>query len=285
MGNIPLYSAACWYIALAMTPPALLAQEPETQIKQGEYMFNAAGCASCHTADDGAPLAGGLRMETPFGTFITPNITPDKETGIGKWDEDDFITAMTRGISPSGEHYYPSFPYTSYTNMSRSDLTDMKRYLDSVPAIKRPNEDHELGFPFNIRAALGFWKAVNFDEGNPPADPNSLPTLERGKYLVTGPGHCAECHSPRNLLGGLDSDQFLQGNPNGPEGESVPGITMSEDNRVSEWSNDDLVFSLQLGMIPDGDFLGGSMGHVIENSTSKLIEGDLRAISHYLENL
>lgn len=257
----------------------------DEQFERGEYIFNLGGCASCHTVENGEALAGGLKMETQFGDFYTPNISPDKVTGIGTWTDDDFIKAMTKGVSPNGQHYYPSFPYTSYKNMYRQDLLDLKNYLDSQPAIKQANKAHELKFPFSIRPLLSVWKLVNFKEDVSGFKVRDSSNLKRGAYIVNGPGHCAECHSPRNFLGGLDKDRYLQGNPNGPEGESVPGITNDKDNRVVDWSEEDLMFSLQLGMIPDGDFLGGSMGHVIENSTSKLTEKDLKAIANYLKTI
>lgn len=259
-------------------------QDPE-QIKRGEYVFNMGGCASCHTVEGGEPLAGGLKMETKFGNFYTPNITPDEATGIGKWSDEDFIWAMSQGESPDGQHYYPSFPYTSYAKMTRQDLLDLKRYLDIQPPVQQNNKEHDLEFPFSIRQLLYVWKLLNIDEENVVNKPDQSVIWNRGEYIVNGPGHCAECHSPRNFLGGLDSDRFLQGNPEGPEDELVPGITMDQSNRVSNWPEEDLIFSLQIGMIPDGDFLGGSMGHVIENSTSKLTEEDLRAIATYLKSI
>ncbi len=255
------------------------------QIKRGEYIFNLGGCASCHTAEEGEPLAGGLKMVTKFGNFYTPNITPDETTGIGTWSDEDFIQAMTQGVSPNGQHYYPSFPYTSYSRMNREDLLDLKKYLDSQPSVSQINKQHDLIFPFSIRPLLYVWKFLNIDDKKIVYKSDKSDLWNRGAYIVNGPGHCAECHSPRNLLGGLDSNLFLQGNAEGPEGELVPGITMDKNNRVSEWPEEDLMFSLQFGMIPDGDFLGGSMGHVIENSTSKLTEEDLRAIATYLKSI
>jgi mono/diheme cytochrome c family protein len=255
------------------------------QLKRGEYVYHVAGCASCHTAEGGAPLAGGVKMETPFGTFYTPNISADSETGIGAWSDADFIRAMTRGESPRGQHYYPSFPYTSYTHMTRQDLLDLKRYLDAQPAITQANRAHDLRFPFNIRSLLSVWKMLNFDAGSCSGFEQDGSLRARGAYLVNGPGHCAECHSPRNWFGGLDKRRFLQGNTQGPDGESVPGITMDQKFRVSRWPEEDLIFSLQIGMLPDGDFLGGSMGHVIDNSTGRMSDEDLKAIATYLRSL
>jgi len=254
-------------------------------VKRGEYIFNLGGCASCHTMENGESLAGGLKMETPFGDFYTPNISPDKTTGIGGWSDEDFIRAMTEGESPDGEHYYPSFPYTSYSKMKRQDLLDLKQYLDVQPAINQSNKEHDLKFPFSMRKFLVVWKFLNFDTEPFRSNPGKSKAWNRGAYIVNGPGHCAECHSARNMLGGLQADNFLKGNPEGPDGEAVPGLTREKGNRVSDWSQDDLLFSLTIGMLPDGDFLGGSMGHVIENTTSKLSEADLKAIVEYLADL
>ncbi|MBT3204237.1 MAG: cytochrome c [Gammaproteobacteria bacterium] len=254
-------------------------------LKRGEYLFNLGGCASCHSVENGNPLAGGLAMATNFGTFYTPNISPDRSTGIGSWDDEGFIQAMTKGESPDGQHYYPSFPYTSYSKMTRQDLIDLKHYIDTQPAFSQINKPHNLEFPFNIRPLLIFWKLFNFNQSTYQVNTGKSDQWNRGAYIVNGPGHCVECHTPRNLIGGLDTGQLLAGNPDGPEGESVPGLTKDKGNRISQWTSEDIQFSLQLGMIPDGDFLGGSMGHVIENTTSRLSENDLRAITVYLNDI
>jgi len=263
---------------------AVSAEETDQRLARGEYVFNMGGCASCHSVEDGEPLTGGLPMETPFGTFYTPNITADKATGIGGWSDEDFIRAMTQGLAPDNSHYYPAFPYTSYAKMSSEDLLDLKLYLDKQPSFTQQNKTHDVGFPFNIRPLLGLWKWVNFDDQSFEVDNTQSTSWNRGAYIVNGPGHCVECHSPRNLTGGIQSSGALSGNPDGLDGETMPGLTMDEQNRISQWSDEDLVFSLQLGMIPDGDFLGGSMGHVIENTTSKLSEADLKAIVDYLKS-
>lgn len=265
--------------------PHVFANQDEEKIKRGEYIFNLGGCTSCHTVENEEPLSGGVKMETKFGIFYTPNITPDKLTGIGKWSDEDFFRAMTKGEKPDGQHYYPSFPYTSYSKMTQEDLADLKSYLDSQPAVSKKNRNHELDFPFNIRSLLTVWKILNFDTSPYEIKVDKSDMWNRGAYIVKGPGHCVECHTSRNLLGGLNTDEFLQGNPEGPEGESVPGLTKDGNNRISQWNEDDILFSLQIGMIPDGDFLGGSMGHVIENTTSKLTENDLKAITTFLSDI
>lgn len=257
---------------------------PKDMAKRGEYIMALGGCASCHTdkKNKGAKLSGGFAMKTKFGTFYTPNITPDPETGIGGWSDKDFIDAMTKGQSPDGQHYYPAFPYTSYAKMSQQDLLDLKAYLDTVQPIRKKSKEHDLSFPFNIRMALGVWKFVNFDEQPFTEDQNKSEQWNRGAYLANGASHCVECHSPRNLMGGLDTDNLFAGVPKSPEGEKVPGLLPIKGSSFAEWTHSDLMFGLETGMTPTGDFLGGSMGKVIENTTSKMTKQDLEAIAAYL---
>ncbi len=255
---------------------------PEAEVKRGEYLLHLGGCVSCHTADGGVPLAGGRKMATPFGNFYTPNITPDKKTGIGGWSDAEFLAAMTRGVAPDGSHYYPAFPFTSYSGMTREDLLDLKRYIDSTEAVKQPNRAHELDFPFGFRALMSVWKWLFFDPAPIVERKDKDRLWNRGNYIVNGPGHCVECHTPRTLLGALDRERHLQGNPEGPEGEAVPSLSRSDGSSFGSWSFDDVFFSMQTGMLPDGDFVGGSMGMVIDNTTSRLSETDQQAIAAYL---
>ncbi|MBM3558307.1 MAG: c-type cytochrome [Alphaproteobacteria bacterium] len=247
---------------------------------RGEYVFHMSGCASCHTAEGGAFLAGGRRLMTPFGAFLVPNITPDRATGIGGWSEADLVRAMTEGVSPTGGHYYPSFPYTSYTRMRRSDIADLKAYLDTVPAVRNAVGPHEMGFPFSVRLGNFFWKLLFFSPGEFVPDPAHDDEWNRGAYLVNGPGHCGECHTPRNILGGLDRDRALAGAtlPEG-DGGKVPSL------RGLDWSVEDFVWAFETGLLPDGDALGSSMADVITENTSKLTAGDRRAIAVYLKSL
>ena len=269
-------------ITLALSLGSAAATENDASLQRGEYLMHLGGCVSCHTAEGGEALAGGLKMETPFGVIYTPNITPDTETGIGNWSDTDFIAAMTEGVAPTGDHYYPAFPYTSYTFMKHEDLIDLKRYLDSRKAISRENQEHELSFPFNFRPLLSLWKWLFFEPVSLHEDSTKSELWNRGNYIVNGPGHCVECHTPRNLVGALDRDRPLEGNPDGPEGEAVPGLHRFGDSTFKLWSSDDVFFFLQTGMLIDGDFVGGSMGMVIDNSTSLLTEQDQQAIATYL---
>lgn len=271
----------------AVTLSLALAHQPAHaagDAERGAYVLRMAGCGTCHTGEDGAFLAGGHRLETPFGTFVTPNITPDPETGIGGWSDEDFVNAVTRGVSPDGDPYYPAFPYTSYSRMERQDVLDLKAYLDSLEPVRNPVPDHELDFPFSIRPSLHVWQALFFDDSPFTPNPTRTESWNRGAYLVTGPGHCGECHTPRNLLGVLDADRALAGTSDGPEGAAVPNITSHTEDGIGGWSVEDIVLALQIGMMPNGDFIGSAMADVVEDSTGKLNEADLRAIAEYLKS-
>ncbi len=266
--------------ALVLAGPVLAADA-----EHGAYVFTSAGCASCHTMEKGgAFLAGGRELKTDFGSFFTPNITPDTETGIGGWSDKDFLRAMREGVSPEGDHYYPTFPYTSYSRMSDEDLLDLKAYLATVPAVRNEVRDHDLHFPFNIRMSMVGWKLLFFDGNRFEPNPAKSDAWNRGAYLVNGPGHCGECHSPRNILGAVDNDRALSGNKNGPEGDAVPNITRGPGG-IGDWTEDEIVVALEIGVMPDGDFLGGAMTDVIDENTGKLSDEDRRAIATYLTSL
>jgi len=259
----------------------------ETRIEKGEYLLHAAGCISCHTADedDAVPLAGGRALETPFGTFYSPNITPDRQTGIGDWTDEDFLNALWDGVSPSGQHYYPAFPYTSYTGMTKVDALAIKAYLFSLQPVSRGNREHDLRWYMFTRLASGAWKLMNFESKRFEPDPGRDNDWNRGAYLVRHLAHCGECHTPRNQLGNLLSDRELAGNPEGPEGEKMPDITPNRDTGIGRWSMDEIDFFLQLGMLPDGDFVGSLMSEVIDDNTGNLTEADRHAIAVYLKSV
>jgi mono/diheme cytochrome c family protein len=279
--------AAGWWLSrpVSLDPENLPAHEPD--LANGERIFNIGGCASCHGEEiDGERsrdrLAGGLALDTSFGIFRVPNISPDPEHGIGGWSRIEFVNAMQRGLAPDGQHYYPSFPYTSYTRMAVTDVLDLKAYLDDLPPISTPSGAHDLGFPFGIRRFLGFWKRLYLDDSPvSPADSGDA-TLDRGRYLVEGPGHCGECHTPRNRLGGLRLEAWMSGAPS-LEGEGrVPDITAGE-NGLADWSEADVVFFLESGIDPDFDVVGGNMVAVQEN-LARLPEADREAIAAYLKS-
>lgn len=259
------------------------ARAQDDAVSRGAYLVRAAGCVACHTAPDGGqPLAGGHALATPFGTFFTPNITPDRDTGIGKWSDDDFVEAVREGISPEGEHYFPAFPYTSYTLMTRDDALAIKAYLFAQPAVSAPNKPHELAFPFSLRTLQGVWKLAFFRSGEftPRASQDAL--YNRGAYLVRALGHCGECHTPRNPMGGLMIGLENAGTAGGPDGGKVPNITPDTETGIGSWSVDDVVELLSSGTMPDFDNVQGSMAEVVEEGTAHLTEEDRLAIATYL---
>lgn len=256
----------------------------------GERVFLAGGCASCHASPvdgkrakaGGTPrLGGGVELETAWGIFRVPNISPHPDDGIGNWSMAAFINAMQRGVSPDGKHYYPSFPYTSYARMPIGDVIDLKAYLDTLPAVAGRIEDSDLSFPWNIRRGIGLWKrrylrvepVVDIDAENRKA--------LRGRQLVEGAGHCGECHSPRDRFGGLVTTRWLAGAPDLEGRGQVPNITPAGED-VAGWSLADLVYYLQSGFTPDFDTVGGPMVAVQEN-LARLPPGDLEAIAAYLK--
>ena len=249
--------------------------------ERGALVFAAAGCASCHMAPEDedyarpAVLAGGKRFETQFGTFIAPNISPGPE-GVGDWTDLELATAILKGVSPRGAHYYPAFPYTSYARAEPQDVADLIAHLRTLPADPTPSLDHEVGFPFNIRRSLFGWKLLFANDDWVVAEASG-PELERGRYLVEALGHCGECHTPRNALGGLDRGAWLIGAPL-PSGEGrVPGITPSQ----LGWSAGDIAAYLQSGFTPEFDVVGGEMFEVVQNM-AKLTDEDRAAIAAYL---
>lgn len=252
-------------------------------VAHGEVLAGVAGCASCHTADDGAPYAGGYAIETKFGTFYGPNITPDPKDGIGAWTEDDFVRAMRRGRSPKGHLFYPAFPYTAFTEMTDGDLADLWAYLRTLKPVAQPDEPHDLHGIYKARGlVMAFWRMVGFHPGPYESDPDRSEQWNRGAYLVQAVGHCGECHTPRNGIGVPKKDETFAGFEGPPE--KAPNITPSDDG-IGRWSHEDVLSFLQLGILPNGDFVGGGMGHVVYEGTSKLSADDREAIATYLASV
>jgi mono/diheme cytochrome c family protein len=264
-------------------------------LANGRTMFDIGGCASCHATPNKDPakvnrkrLGGGLALASPFGTFYVPNISPDVRDGIGIWSEADFVTALWDGTSPDGVHLFPAFPYPAYRHMPLSDVRDLFAYLKTLPPVAGRVRGHDLTFPFGIRRLVGLWKLLFLYGGPFVLDASQSEPWNRGAYLVNGPGHCAECHSPRNLLGGIVERQRFAGGPS-PDGKSfVPNITPTG---LKHWSKDDLAWSekdiatfLDDGMNPAGDYAGGAMVEVIRN-TSLLSAADRAAIATYIASL
>jgi mono/diheme cytochrome c family protein len=252
--------------------------------KRGEYLAKAGGCLGCHTVEekDGGkekpvPFAGGRALKTPFGTFYGPNITPHPEAGIGKWAEADFMRAMREGRRPDGANYFPAFPYPSFTLISDADLRDLWAYLRSLPPSSRPSQPHDLGFLYRWRFSVTLWKWMFFTPGPLAPDAARSAQLNRGAYLVRALGHCGECHTPRNFMGGPKKDRFLAGAK-----DVAPNLTPT---RLKSWGDGELRDFLTTGLTADGDVPAKEMGEVIANTTSQLSPEDLGAMIAYLRSL
>ncbi|MDX6752513.1 cytochrome c [Geminicoccaceae bacterium 1502E] len=256
----------------------------EDLLARGEHLFQIGGCTNCHTAKGGPLLAGGDAIKSPYGDFFAPNITPDPDQGIGGWSEEDFIRAMQEGRAPDGSAYYPAFPYTSYTRMGEDDLRALKAWLDTVPPVAQASREHGLGFPFNQRWAMRLWQWAFFEPGRFVPDPQKDELWNRGAYLSLGPGHCAECHTPRNFAGALIWDEAFAGAVL-PGNEKVPNISGDLEHGLGTWSAGDVRTVLQLGMTPEGDFVGSEMAKIVSNGTGKLPPEDVRAIAAYIKSL
>ncbi|MBB2695754.1 UNVERIFIED_ORG: mono/diheme cytochrome c family protein [Rhizobium esperanzae] len=247
-------------------------------------VFAAGGCASCH-ASPGQPdrlkLGGDLALASPYGTFRVPNISPDPQAGIGSWSVADLANALIAGVSPSGRHYYPVFPYASYTGMTLDDVRDLYAYLHTLrPVAERP-QPHDIDPIFRIRRFVGFWKLLFFHQGRPGGNPFGDPMHDRGAYLVEALGHCAECHSSRNIFGAIKPKTRFAG---GVSSEGVgfnPNITPEG---IGSWSEQDIAEMLRSGKTPDHGYVGWSMADVVEN-TSELSEPDRIAMARYLKSL
>ncbi|KNG93048.1 cytochrome c [Pseudaestuariivita atlantica] len=273
-------------VGLWITRPAARAETEfaglEGNADAGALTFAAAGCASCHHApgaegEDKLVLAGGQRFPSDFGTFIAPNISPSAQ-GIGGWTLAEFANAVQQGVSPEGAHYYPAFPYPSYVRAADQDIADIFAYMQTLPTSDAASLAHEVGFPFSIRRAVGVWKWLYHDD-DWVIDPVEGPA-QRGRYLAEALGHCGECHTPRDALGGPDRDLWLAGAPN-PSGKGrIPGITPKQ----LFWSTGDLVEYFTSGFTPDFDSAGGHMAAVIEN-LAQLPREDREALAAYVTAL
>ena len=279
--------AAFWLLTAPSTLPAsALNAGYKPNLANGETMFNIGGCAACHMSPgqkDRHMLGGGMALVSPFGTFYAPNISSDTAHGIGGWGELEFVNAIMRGVGRDGQHLYPALPYTSYQKMKVEDVRDLYAFMKTVPASAEPSKPHQIGFPFNIRRLLGGWKLLYLDKKPFTPDPSKSASVNRGGYLVEGPGHCAECHSPRDPLGGIIPDKRFAGGMD-VEGKGwVPNITPHADG-IGSWKKEDIAELLKSGMTPEFDSVGGSMGEVIQN-TSRLTDADRNAMADYLKAL
>ncbi len=284
-------SAGFWALTTPKTvSETVLSSLQPGDVENGRSVFYAGGCASCHAApgakgDDKLVMSGGHELVSPFGTFVAPNISPSSE-GIGNWTQAQFFNAMLNGVGAEGEHLYPSFPYTSYTKMKPQDVADLFVFMKTLPKSDNVAAEHKLSFPFNMRRGLGLWKQLNMSSEPVVAFDNPDAQLQRGQYLTESLGHCAECHTPRNLIGGLKTDQWMAGAvlpPVGPNGRAsvIPNITPSDDG-IASWGPSEISYSLDSGFTPDFDSLGGSMTDVVANM-HELSGADRDAIAAYLK--
>ncbi|MGE3244875.1 MAG: c-type cytochrome [Beijerinckiaceae bacterium] len=280
--------AVFWFL----TMPRLAIAAGDTSLEtggdaaRGRTVFFAGGCASCH-ATPGQPdplkLGGGHALKSPFGTFYAPNISPHPEDGIGKWTVANLVNALKEGVSPDGSHYYPSFPFTTYAKMTNTDARDLMAFLKTLPPVAQKSKPHDLPFPFNIRRGLGLWKLVNLDTSPLESVPSKSADWNRGRYLVEALGHCAECHSTRNFMGGIVPKYRYAGGPN-PDGKGlVPNMTQAK-GALADWAVADIVLMLQTGLTPSADSVGSNMADVIKN-TSQLSDADRKAMAEYIKTI
>ncbi|MGN6548600.1 MAG: c-type cytochrome [Pararhizobium sp.] len=267
--------------------PKAVAAVPPGNAQAGELVFWAGGCASCHAApgskgDALFRLGGGVKLKTDFGTFVTPNISPDPVHGIGKWSFGAFANAVQRGIGPHGEQLYPAFPYTSYARMKLSDVADLFAFLKTLPPVASDPPASTVPFPYSVRRGIALWKTAFMRPGPVIALPDDASAaLKRGRYLVEGAGHCGECHTPRNSIGALDYSRWLAGAPSAEGTGTVPNITSGKGG-IGSWSEKDIAYFLETGFTPDYDSVGGAMVPVQEDM-AKLPASDRAAIAAYLK--
>jgi mono/diheme cytochrome c family protein len=253
-----------------------------TEIERGRYLAVTSDCASCHTVPGGKPFAGGRSIETPFGNIVAPNITPDLETGIGAWSDEAFDAAVRKGVRPNGARLYPAMPYNAYTKMSRDDVRAIRAYLNTVDPVRNAVVADTLPFPFNIRATMRVWDALYFTAGEFRPDSSKSAEWNRGAFLVDGPGHCGACHTPKTLLGGDHTNQYLQGSY--LQGWSAPDITNDKRTGLAGWSVEDIAGYLKTGHNRISAATG-PMAEAVSLSTSHMTDEDTKAIATYLKSL
>lgn len=265
-------------------PPQRPINEVQGDAKRGAYLARLSGCLTCHTSSGSKPLSGGAPLVSRFGSFYAPNITPDQENGIGSWSFDQFVRAVRQGISPSGEPYYPAFPYEFYATLTDQDMADLWAAIQATPPAAAPSTEHQVPFPFNVRSGIKLWRT--FFEKPVTYVPNITRSAawNRGRYLVWGPAHCAACHTTRNPVGGLPSDQALTGDPSMQDGQSSPPLT-AQALTARGYTKQALIQALRTGITPDGDAFGGSMAEVVHGSTKFLLNQHLDDMATYLLNL
>lgn len=253
-------------------------------VKRGEYLARAGDCIACHTAPEGRTFAGGRAMPTPFGTLFSSNITPDRETGIGKWSADDFYITMHRGRFPDGGLIYPAMPFASYTKVTRADSDAIFAYLKSIPPVNQKNREHDLRFPYNNRQLILGWRTLYFSEGEYRPDPSKSAEWNRGAYLVEGLGHCGMCHSPINVLGGTSQSDAFKGGLIPMQNWYAPSLTSNREAGLGDWSIKDITDLLKTGVSARG-VVYGPMAEVVHNSLQYLTDEDTKAMAVYLKSI
>ncbi|WP_137957858.1 cytochrome c [Burkholderia sp. 4M9327F10] len=253
-------------------------------VARGEYLARAGDCIACHTTPAGKLFAGRRPMATPFGTLYSPNISPDKETGIGRWTASQFYSMMHTGHSPDGSLLYPAMPFAAYTKMTRKDSDAIFSYLKSVPAVKLANRPHDMRFPYNNRSLLLGWRTLYFREGEFKPDPAQSVEWNRGAYLVQGPGHCSMCHTAINALGGSSESKAFEGGLIPMQAWYAPSLTSNKEAGLGDWSLEDIANLLRTG-VSDRGAVYGPMAEVVYDSLQYLSDDDIRAMSVYLKSL
>jgi mono/diheme cytochrome c family protein len=281
---VTLFAAAV--VALSPQPPKAeeTASSAVALIAKGKYLARAGDCIACHTRPEGELFAGGLAMLTPFGALYTTNITPDPDTGIGRWTADQFYALMHTGRSPNGGLIYPAMPFGSYTKVTREDSDAIFAYLKTVPAVKQPNRPNDLRFPYNNRSLIIGWRTLFFSEGEYQPNPAHSPEWNRGAYLVDGLGHCAMCHTQINALGGSSESDAFQGGLIPMQEWYAPSLASNKEAGLGDWSIKDIVDLLRTGVSARG-VVYGPMAEVVYNSLQYLSEDDVRAMAVYLKSL
>jgi mono/diheme cytochrome c family protein len=272
----PAILFAAWSLGTA-------AHAQQTQVQRGEYLARAGDCISCHTAQGGAPYAGGYRLNTQFGYMLSSNITPDPDTGIGRWSADDFYRAMHDGVNKDGRYMYPAMPYDFYSKVTREDIAAIFAYLRTVKPVQNAVVVNHMDFPFDLRSTMAVWRELYFKEGAFKPDPAKPPSWNRGAYLVEGLGHCSGCHSPRNLIGGIEKSKDFTGAV--IDGWFAPDLTTDIATGLGAWTVDDIATYLKTGAIKGKTTAFGPMAEVVQNSLSHLTDADLRAMAEYLKSL
>ncbi len=274
--------AAIWFAPVGQASTAPF-DSLAGDIARGVYLARASGCIACHTdvKNGGQPLAGGPPLVSGFGTFVAPNLTTDLEEGIGGWTLEQFDVAVRQGVAPDGSPYYPAFPFAFYAKLSDQDIVDLWAAFQTVPAVNQPAPEHGLNFPFNQRQGLKFWRVAFLELAEFTPDIGKSEAWNRGKFLVTGPAHCGACHTPRNIFGARQSNQYLAGADGLPGEDKAPAITAAALLEAG-WKSDDLAYALKSGILPDGDVFGGTMAEAVRDGLAFLTPEDRQAIVTYL---